>query len=721
MSFPGSERRDLSALFRPRSVAVIGASGDTGHVRGRITAQLLNCGYSGRIFLVSPRGGEILGRATYPTIAALPEAVDLALIAIPADAVAGVLEECAAAGVRAAYIFSSGFAEEGGARRELQSRIREIARRTGMMVAGPNAVGLMNVGLSLVASFTPAVDLAVLPRLREAVAPRRIAVVSQSGGLAFAFFNRGLQRRLPFSYVVNTGNEADLDIVDAGEFLLDDPQTGVVLMFVEQVRRGPEFIAMARRSLRLGKPIVVAKIGRSAAARRAAISHTASLTGSDAAYEAVFRRYGVIRGDDQDDMLDVAAAAALCPEPKGTRAGVITISGGVGGWLADTLETNGLLVPEFSAGLQAKIRAFLPSYGAAGNPIDITGQAIGTDFRVRALEALEASDEIDAIVVASSLAADTRLSSERPRLKEIAGRSRKPILFYTYPLPAESARAELDAVGVPLYTSMRGVARALYLLAERVRAAETDSRPEATLTEPASGYVAAARRLDRVGDTLTESEAFEILGDYGIAVPERRLAASVDEAARAAAEIGFPVALKVQSPEIPHKTDAGALALGLTDDAAVRTAYETVLANARRAVPNACIHGVLVEAMAKPGLELLLGVNRDDTFGPMLLLGRGGVDAELVADRVMTPLPIDEAEAERLIDRLDRGRMMQAHRGRPARDHAALARLMVMLGRLAWDFRDRIREIDLNPVIVGADGEGVAVVDALMVQETRER
>jgi acyl-CoA synthetase (NDP forming) len=714
-------RRDLAPLFRPASIAVIGATGDASHVRGRITAQLLNSGYPGRIFLVSQRGGEILGRPTYPSIAAVPERVDLALVAIPADAVSGVLEECAAVGVRAAYIFSSGFAEEGGARTELQARVREIAVRTGMIVAGPNAVGLMNVRLPLVASFTPAVDLAALPRLREAAAPRRIAVVSQSGGLAFAFFNRGLLRRLPFSYVINTGNEADVDMVDAGEFLLDDPETAVVLLFVEQVRRGDAFVAMAKRALRLGKAIIVAKIGRSAAARRAAISHTASLTGADAAYDAVFERYGVIGGEDQDDMLDIAAAAALCPEPKGLRAGVITISGGVGGWLADTLETGGLAVPEFSAALQAKVREFLPSYGAAGNPVDITGQAIGTDFRVRALEALQASDEIDAIVVASSLAADTRLAGERARLKEIAGRCRKPILFYTYPLPAEAARAHLEDVGVPLYTSMRGIARAISVLAERARAAKRVSRDAGLPPEPAQGHGAALRRLEQAGETLTESEAFRVLAAYGIAVPEHRLVKTAAEACRAAAEIGFPVALKVQSAAIPHKTEAGALALGLADERQVRAAVETILENARRAAPSESIAGVLVEAMARPGLELILGVNRDDTFGPMFMLGCGGIDVERVSDQVMTPLPIDEAEARRLIDRLDRGRWMSAHRGRPARDCAALARLMVSLGQLAWDFRARIREIDLNPVIVGAAGEGVAVVDALMVQEARPR
>jgi len=444
--------RDLTPFFRPAAVAVIGASADPNHIRGRILTQLVKSQYPGRITPVHPRGGEMLGLPVCTSIAAADAPVDLALIAIPADAVAGVLEECAAAGVRAAYIFSSGFAEEGRDKQALQQRIREISERTQMIIGGPNAVGFMNVSLPLVASFTPAVDFAALPALRAAKAPRRIAVVSQSGGLAFAFFNRGVKRRLPFSYVVNTGNEAALDLVDIGEFLLSDAGTGVVLMFIEQIRRGSAFMALAERALRLGKPLIVAKIGRSAAARRAAISHTASMTGTDAAYEAVFRRYGVIRGEDQDDMLDIAAAAVLAPEPEGRRVGVVTISGGVGGWLADTLEAHGLVVPEFSRGLQARIRTFLPSFGAAGNPIDITGQAIGRDYRLRSVETLENSDEVDAIVVGNSLAADSRLAVEKAALAEIAARSRKPILFYSYPLPSEAAQSDLEEIGIPLYT-----------------------------------------------------------------------------------------------------------------------------------------------------------------------------------------------------------------------------------------------------------------------------
>jgi len=709
-------KRDLTPFFRPEGVAVIGASADTSHIRGRILAQLVRSGYTGRILPVHPKGGEIQGLPAYPEIAAVPGRVDLALIAIPADAVADVLADCAAAGVRAAYIFSSGFAEEGGDKRDLQRRIREVCARTGIVAAGPNAVGFMSVTLPLVASFSPAIDFAALPALRMAETSRRIAVVSQSGGLAFAFFNRGLKRRLPFSHVVNTGNEADLDLVEVGEYLLDDPSTGVLLLFVEQVRRGPAFMALAERALSLGKPLIVAKIGRSAAARRAAVSHTASLTGSDDAYDAVFRRFGVIRGEDQDDMLDIAAAAALCPEPQGRRVGVVTISGGVGGWLADTLESHNLAVPEFGAALQGQFRSFLPSFAAVGNPIDITAQAIGTDYRLSSIVTLEGTDEVDAIVVGNSLAADGRLAIEKDALKEIAARWRKPILFYSYPLPSIEAQAMLEEIGIPLYTSMRGVARALALLTERIEARAAHRRAEPLPMGPAPGRAAAERKLDRAGATLSEVEALAVLADYGIAVPRHRLVESAAAAVEAARAIGFPVALKVQSPDIPHKTEAGGVALNLRDAAAVADTYETILTDVRRAAPTARVAGVLVEAMARPGLDLILGMSVDETFGPLLLLGRGGIEVEALGDRVMTPLPVGAAEAERLIDRLDRGRLMASRRGRPARDRRALVALILALARLAGDFAGRLTEIDLNPVILGAEGEGAAVADALMVQ-----
>ncbi len=296
-------KRDLTPLFRPRSLAVIGASDDPAKIRGRILAQIVKGGYPGRIFPIHPTGKTIQGLPAFAAIGNAPGPVDLALIAIPAESVPATLAQCAAAGVRSALVFSSGFAEEdGGEHRALQDQVRAIARDSNMPVAGPNSVGMLDLAEPLAATFSPAIDFAALPALRANPSRRRIGIISQSGGLGFALFNRGLRRHLAFGTVINTGNEADLDACDILDFMLDDERTGAVLMFVEAIRRGRRFVELAKRALALDKPIIVAKIGRSAAGRRAAASHTASLTGSDDVHDAIFRRYGVIRADEQDDV-----------------------------------------------------------------------------------------------------------------------------------------------------------------------------------------------------------------------------------------------------------------------------------------------------------------------------------------------------------------------------------------------------------------------------------
>ncbi|MBV9521596.1 MAG: acetate--CoA ligase family protein [Alphaproteobacteria bacterium] len=722
--------RDLTPLFRPRAVAVIGAADDPTKIRGRILAQLLGCGFSGGIYPIHPKHRAIQGRTAYSSIAEAPRPVDLALIAIPAESVPDTLQACAAAAVKSALVFSSGFAEaEGGASRALQERIAAIARDTGMIVAGPNSVGMLDIMAPLVASFSPAIDLATLPALRADPmplpalradqAPRRIGIVSQSGGLGFALFNRGLKRRLSFSTIVNTGNEAALDACDVLAWLLEDPRTGVVLMFVEAIRRGRRFIALARRALELGKTIVVAKIGRSDAARRAAASHTASLTGSDAAYEAVFRRFGVMRADDQDEMLDIAAAAALMPPPKGKRVGIVSISGGVGGWLADTLTAQALDVPEFSAALQARIRRFLPSYGAAFNPIDITAQAIGNDHRLQAIAALEEAEEVDAIVAVSSLVGDGRLGEEKAALGAIVDRRRKPTLFYSYTLPSEQNLTHLAAIGVPCYTSLRGAALALSSLLAQETARRTLAA-DAAMPRAEPGRAAAALLLDAAGAMLCEYEAQAILRHYDIATAPSILAQNLSEALAAAARLGFPVALKIQSPDLPHKTESGGLALGLADAAALSAAWDPLLRRVAARAPRARLRGVLVQKMAPPGIEMIAGTVCDRDFGPLVTVGFGGVHAEVLRDIAATPLPLDAASADALLDRLRGAALFGPWRGAPARDRAALAALLVRLSRLAGDFPERILAIDLNPVLLHGEGEGVTVVDALIEQHRHD-
>jgi acetate---CoA ligase (ADP-forming) len=709
-------KRDLTPLFRPRSVALIGASDDPQKIRGKILAQLVKGNYPGRIVPIHPSAKTIQGLPAFAAIGDAPGPIDLALIAIPAESVPAMLRQCAAAGVRSALVFSSGFAEEeGGAHRALQDQLRAIARETGMAVAGPNSVGLLDLGQPLAATFSPAIDFAALPGLRADPTRSRIGIISQSGGLGFALFNRGLKRNLAFGTVINTGNEAALDACDILDFMLDDERTGCVLMFVEAIRRGRRFVELAERALALDKPIIVAKIGRSPAGIRAAASHTASLTGSDAVHDAVFRRYGVIRADDQDDMLDIAAASMLCPRPRGKRVGIVTISGGVGGWLADTLEQHGLEVPEFSAELQGEIRRFLPSYGAAFNPIDITAQAIGNDHRLRSIAVLEAAAEIDAVAVVSSLAADTRMVHEKAALAELVARRRKPILFYSYPLPSEQSRSDLAEIGVPCYTSLRGPALALAALAER-DAAMRDLARGAEMPIDSAARAAVLHRLEAAAETLCEYESNDVLAAYGIATLPSLLAKNAAAAVDAAASLGYPVALKIQSPDIPHKSDAGGVALGLTDADAVREACAAMLARIVVHLPAARIHGVLVQKMAPPGLEMIAGTVDDADFGPLLAVGLGGIHVEMLGDVATVPLPIDALTADALLDRLRGARLLGPLRGAKPRDRAAFAELLVRLARLQGDFAGRIATIDLNPVTLHEADNGISVVDALIVQ-----
>lgn len=625
----------------------------------------------------------------------------------------GVLEECAAAGVRSALVYSGGFAEEGAEKRGLQEEVTAIAARTGMRVGGPNSVGFLNVAGAVCATFSPAIDFAALPGQRAA-ATRRIGIVSQSGGLGFAIFNRGLRRHLAFSHVVNTGNEADIDASDVLDFLVDDPATHVVCMFLESIRRGDRFRAAAERALAAGKPIVVAKVGRSDAGRRAALSHTASLTGADAAYDSVFRRLGIVRVDDQDAMLDAAQALALCPPLTGRRVGIVTISGGVGGWMADTLESHGFQVPPLAPEVQAKIREYLPPFGAAFNPVDITANAMENDHRARSLEVLAEAEgstpwstchRSPPIRGCRSSASDWRRWPPRASARS----SSTPIPCHLRRRPKRSLRSACRST-----PASRGRTRPR-------RAGDLACGAAAAAARPEGGDRAAAiRALDAAAETLCEYEAAPLLAAYGIPVPAMRLAQTPEEAALAASDIGFPVALKIQSPDIPHKTEAGGVRLSLGDAGAVAAAAAAILNEVRERRPDAGIRGILVQPMAAKGTEMLASAVADPGFGPQVSIGFGGVLVELLGDLQMAPAPIAAAEADALVGGLRGARLLAGWRGGPAADRAALADLVARLSRLAHDLADRIVEIELNPVIVHPAGQGVTVVDALVRQRPKE-
>ncbi|MBI3515479.1 MAG: acetate--CoA ligase family protein [Proteobacteria bacterium] len=710
--------RDLQPLVRPNSVAVIGASPDTSIIRGRLFEFLRLHAFAGPVYPVSRSHAVVQGLKAYPSVADLPEAPDLAIIVVPAEVVPETLEQCGARGIKAALIISSGFGEatdvDAAAR---DHALRAIARRYGMALGGPNSEGLMIAERRLAASFSPVVGPEGGPLAPETARGRPIAVVGQSGAMTFAFVSRGRPRQLRFEAVISSGNQVDLEAHDYVDYWLETGGPEIFILYIEQIVDGRRFRAVAERALALGRPLIVARIGRSDAGRRAAASHTGALAAADRLDEAVFRHYGVIQGDDLDHITDIAAAFACCAPPRGNRVAIITGSGGGAAWMADLLSAQGLEVPVLEDAIQAEIAPLLPSYASAKNPIDATAQAIRQVGYATLVEIVQRSRRIDVIVLIGSLAEEHRAAHHATVLAPLVGGG-MPIVFCSYTVASPQSIAHFAAAGIPCFTAMQNCARAIRAMVDHAAARRRHAARAAPATVDPALRQAVDAALRAAGATMTEWDAKAILARYGVPRPAEHLAISADDAVAAAARIGGAVALKLQSQDLPHKTEAGAVMLGVTGDTAVRAAYETVMRNGRAAAPRATIQGVLVQAMASPGREIILGVTRHDGFGPMLMVGLGGIHVEALKDVAFAPVPLDETDALALIDRLNAAALLGPVRGQPAADRVALARLMALLSRFAADHADAIAEIDLNPVIVHPEGQGLTIVDALIVRRS---
>ena len=707
---------DLKPLFSPDSVAIIGASADTTTLRGRTTHCLIAHGYPGRIYPVTRSLPEVFGLRSYPTVAELPEAPDLAVVVVPAAYVVPTLEECGRKGVRAAVVISSGFAEERGeAAQERDRALREAISRFGIVVCGPNSEGLVNPLKPLVATFSPVFHDAAQSLFPESCKSRAIAVSCQSGALTFAFLSRGRPRQLRFTYQASAGNQTCLEAHDYFDWLLDSNGADIFLAYLESIRDPARFRAVADKAAEAGKPMIVAKVGRSEAGRRAAASHTGSLAHSGVIDDAIFRHHGIIRGEDLDHMLDMAAAFAFCKLPRGNRVAVITGSGGSAVWMSDLLAAHGLQLPVLEEDLQQRLMALLPSYASAQNPVDGTAQAIHEVGYAKLVEIVRESRQIDTILMIGSLANEATAKQRAEELAAVTGDTDQPIILSTYTTATAAAMAAFAEAGIPCYTSMPSCARAIRALVDYAQFQERRRQPKAASATPSAVRGEVRSALAAAGPVLTEVAAKALLACYGVPRPPEALATSAEEAAAAALQIG-PVALKVQSPDITHKTEAGAVALGVSGDAAVREAYQRVMASAKSAHPEASIHGVLVQAMAPPGREVILGITHDATFGPMLMVGLGGIHAEVLRDVAFAPAPIGPQEAQSLLGELKGAALLDGVRGAPPADRAALIELMASLSRFAADHADLIEEIDLNPVIIHAQGQGLTVVDALIVK-----
>ncbi|MGW1419130.1 acetate--CoA ligase family protein [Bradyrhizobium manausense] len=697
----------LDSFFAPASIALIGASRDHEKIPGRLLAMLRRNEYPGRIYPVNPNCADIDGLACYKSVAEIGAPVDLAVIIIPARAVLSALEQCAAAQVKNAVIISSGFAEEGGDSAAMQDAIAALAKRTGMRISGPNAEGFFSQAQRVAATFSPAVD--VKPGVAPLVATtKRIGIVAQSGGIGFAYYHRARALGVAVSYVVSAGNESDLGAGEFLDYMIQDASTDVILLFIEGIRDADQFLAAARRAAELKKSVIVTKVGRSGAGERAAASHTASMAGWSAAYDAVFAKYGFIVSNDLDEALTIAAVLVSNPLPKGDRVAVVTVSGGAGIWGADTVALQGLRVPELSDAIQTDIKELMPSYGTARNPIDVTAQGVTSGGLQKSVDLLTASDEVDAVLVLLSLSSEVRRPFKEAELKPVLAAQKKPVLFYSYTVPSDFARHDLAKSGVVVLPGLTHAGVALRQIVDYAKF---------SLPKPADDARPPARDLSAhlISPVLSEADSKALLRAAGIALPDEMLVKDKSELDAAVARVGFPLVMKIQSPDIAHKSEVGGVRVNINTKGEVFLAFEALLNNARKHRPEATIQGVLVGPMARRGVEIIIGTMTDKTFGPMVMVGLGGVTTELFRDVAYRPAPVSAEDAGAMLAGLKAAPLLNGFRGAAKADVVALAQLIADVSVLAARHASEIAEIELNPVLVHQEGQGVTIVDALVV------
>ena len=700
-----SARRGLDRLLRPTSVAIIGASDEPTRIGGRPLAYLLAAGFKGAIYPVNPKRATVQGLQAYPTIAAVPENVDVAVIAVPADQTIGVVRDCAARGVGAAVIFSAGFAETGETGGQVQDQIAAIARAGGMRILGPNCLGVFNTEIGFYPTFTTTLD-------RGFPKPGALSIVSQSGAFGSHLFFVAIGRGLGMRYWIATGNEADIDLAECLQAVAEDPGTSVIMAYSEGIKHGPRFLAALEAARIRRKPVIFMKVGRSDLGAVAVSSHTASLAGSDAIYDAVLRQHGAYRARTAEEMVDIAYAAMHGRIPASDRVGLITISGGVGALMADDATERGLAVPPMPADAQRRLKELVP-FAAPGNPIDMTAQPFN-DIKLvaRYLEVSLREGGYDSIVAFfTSVAGSPAIAEPLRRAIQELRRLRPGCLFVLSAVIPETLKAAYEADGVPVFEDPSRAVAAVAALAT-FGGWFTRRAAERTYPSTAKGVIDAP---------LGEHEAKRLLADWGIPILNERLARSADEAVAAFQAIAKPVVLKIASPDIAHKTEIGGVLLGLRDGAAVRDGFQELMRRAAERAPTARIDGVLVAPHVAGGVETILGVKRDPIFGPIVVFGLGGVLVEMLQDVALRLAPIDRDEALGMIGEIRARAILDGVRGQPPADVETLAQALVKLSEFAATHADVIESIDINPFLVMPHGQGGYALDALMVSRQPNR
>jgi acetyl coenzyme A synthetase (ADP forming)-like protein len=731
----------IESVFRPRSVAVIGASRERGSIGAEIFHNLLEHGFAGAVYPVNPKAQVVQSVRAYPTVSDLPEAPELAVVVVPAPFVAGVLEACGQKGVKAAIVISAGFKETGGEGMAREAELTEVVRRHGMRLIGPNCLGVLNTesAIRMDATFAPTYPPA-----------GHVALSSQSGALGLAILDLAKELNVGISHFASVGNKADVSANDLIEFWETDPGTSVILLYLESFGNPRRFIEIARR-VGLSKPIVAVKSGRTRAGARAASSHTGSLAGADTAVDALCTQCGVTRVDTMEELFDVAMLLANQPVPRGNRVGIVTNAGGPGIMASDACETHGMEVPILEDATMVALRGVLAKEASVRNPVDMIASASPASYE-KCVELVARDPRVDAVMVLyvppivttpEEVADAIVRGTQAARAAAASGEAAKPVLAcfmgshgvaegmlslqeshipsYTFPESAAMALARAVRYGrwqaepagkAREFKEVDRAAASQVLAGARRRAAPSAADAGGPAAAGASAAAAGARAAGANSRTwLTPEETCALLGAYGIACAGSRFAASADEAAAAGRAVGFPVAIKLASPTITHKSDIGGVVLDVRDEKAAREAYEGIARRLAEKGVREQMSGVTVQAMVEEGVETIVGMTLDRAFGPLLMFGLGGVNVELLKDVAFRVQPLTDRDAREMVHSVRGFPLLEGYRGAPACDVAAIEETLLRLSQMLGE-QEGIVEMDLNPLKALAPGRGCVVVDA---------
>ncbi|WP_423799810.1 acetate--CoA ligase family protein [Neobacillus sp. SAB-20_R2A] len=705
----------LEPLFFPRSVAVLGASENPnklGHIQVKA---LLDGNFTGEIYPINPRSSEIAGLTCYPSLTEVPGSVDLAIFCVSANQVQQSLEDCAKKRVKAGIIFASGYSETGEEGKRQQAIMAEMARKNGIRFIGPNCVGLVNTINGLVGTFSPGV---MSHPLQE---ERAVGYVSQSGAFGVLTYMAAAQHGLTFNYFVSVGNEMDIEFADVVEYMIHDPKTKVISGYLEGAKDPAKLRRLAKEALNCNKPIIVMKTGRSNAGSRAAASHTGSLAGSDQIYDAFFKQTGIVRANDYEEIISFSKLFLSGKLPTGRNTVIITSSGGRGINEADRCEANGLHILPLCEETQKKIKQCIPSFASASNPIDLTAAASVTnpELFIAPLKALVEDPEVDNIIFTEF---PMFWEAHHPLLKEFiqtCKHSDKFVLVTTFPLQGMSipkAAPELERNGIPVIPGDLNPISSLAKLvgySDKYRKNQLANTQEKAFKQERQDAKQLLHHLLKPGAALSEFEASKLLAQYDIPTAKKALAQTLEEAVQHADTIGYPVVLKIDSKDIPHKTEANGIRLNIENERELQSAYADILRSAKLYKSDAVINGVSVHEMLPKGIEVIVGVTKDPAFGPVIMFGLGGIFVETFKDISFRVAPITRQDAAEMIEEIKARAILKGVRGQSPADLDAIMDVLLNISELIMDANGLIEELDINPIIVYENG--LKAADALII------